>query len=72
VRGAGVSSISKMADIIVLMAVHINKNLGHFRNTMLILVLVSKIVLFLKAKPCNIGIIARVRVINTVDACGTL
>ncbi len=39
---------------------------------MLILVLVSKIVLFLKVKPCNIGIIARVRVINTVHACGTL
>jgi hypothetical protein len=72
VRGAGVSSISKMADIIVLMAIHINKNLAHFRNTILILVLVSKIVLFLKAKPCNIGIIVRVRVINTVHACGTL
>ena len=61
-----------MADIIVLMAIHINKNLAHFRNTILILVLVSKIVLFLKAKPCNIGIIVRVRVINTVHACGTL
>ena len=61
-----------MADIIVLMAIHINKNLAHFRNTILILVLVSKIALFLKAKLCKIGIIARVRVINTVHACGTL
>jgi hypothetical protein len=61
-----------MADIIVLMAVHINKNLAHFRNTILILVLVSKFMLFLKVKFCNIGIIARARVINTVHAHGTL
>jgi hypothetical protein len=61
-----------MADIIVLMAVHINKNLAHFRNIILILVLVSKLMLFLKVKFCNIGIIARARVINAVHAHGTL
>jgi hypothetical protein len=61
-----------MADIVVLMAIHINKNLAHFTNTILILVLVSKFTLFLKVKVCNVGIIARIRVINTVHACGTL
>jgi hypothetical protein len=61
-----------MADIVVLMAVHINKNLAHFRNTILILVLVSKFTLFLNVKVCSVGIIARIRVINTVHACGTL